>query len=123
MVTFVVALVAATSRAFAFTGRLFLDFVLVSALLLGLFAAVVQLAVFLRTCRFGAEPKVPRTSATDLLMAYLAALFGPLLVAGFLPRVLAPEADGRGLDVVLLLVGVWFTTMPVQMFHAYAFRR
>lgn len=121
--TFVVALFAASSRAFRFTGQFFVDMVLVSALLLGLFWGIVWLAKRIRLSRFGDAPKEPPTTAKDLLMTYVAALAGPLLAAGYLPRALAPDAKDRWVEVILLLVGVWFTTIPIKEFYQYAFRR
>jgi hypothetical protein len=122
-VTLLVSLMAAVSPRFALTGSLLVDLIATAAILLGLFAAVIHLARSLRLQRFGLTPKDPPPSTVDLLFTYTAAIGGPLLVVGFLPRLIAGSEQGRPIDGILLLVGVWFTTMPVKEFIAYAFKR
>ena len=121
--TFIVSLITAASSSFAITGSFFVDMGIVAVALLGLFAGVVQLAKAIRKRNFAEVEKEPLPSTKDLLMTYCAALLGPLMIAGFLPRMMNADGKDRYVDVILFIVGVWFSVIPLKEFYDYSFRR
>ncbi|UQA60777.1 hypothetical protein [Polyangium aurulentum] len=122
LLTFIVSLGLASTRAFALTGNLFVDMGAVAALLLGAFAGAVALARALRARRFGSPSREGEPGAGDLVMIYAAALGGPLLLIWFVPRVVAGADEGRHIDVILVLMGLLLASVPLRAFYNHAFR-
>jgi hypothetical protein len=76
----------------------------------------------LRARRFGSPSREGEPGAFDLVLTYAAALGGPLLLVWFVSRLVAGSEQGWHIDAILVLMGLFLSSVPVRAFNDHAFR-
>jgi hypothetical protein len=94
------------------TGSPWIDGVLLALVPWALALAGYKWIERVRRARFGAERAKPPIGAKDVLLTVAAAISGPFVLAGFLPRALAPNREV--VDFVLLAIGALLCWVPIN---------
>jgi hypothetical protein len=102
--------IVAISTGFRVSGNPFVDGTLVALAPWGLGFAVYKLVERARKNRFGPEHARPPLSARDAILTMAAAMGGPVLLYGFVPRA---TSSREMVDVILCLAGLFLCWMPI----------
>jgi hypothetical protein len=94
------------------TGSLLIDAALVALVPWGMALAGYKWIERLRRARFGSERARPPIGVRDFVLSTAAAMAGPVLLVGFIPRALGPSREA--VDVVLVAVGVLMCWAPID---------
>jgi hypothetical protein len=101
----------AISTHFRVTGNPFVDGTLVALLPWAVGFAIYKWIERVRSERFGPKLARPPLGARDAILTMAAAMGGPLLLVGFVPRAAAPTRET--VDFVVVLIGLYFCWIPI----------